>query len=159
MTASSEDMAKVPLLISRLYEIVDELSGIFPERSFTPDGHLVGSIGESLAAYMFELTLMVASNTGFDAMTSDGLSVEIKATQGSSVALSAGADPLPDRLIVLRLLRSGKAELVYNGPAGQVWWKAGPAQKNGQRRVSLSTLRHLTVDPADQLAVIRELYG
>jgi hypothetical protein len=40
----------VPALVSRLYEIVDELEEIFPGRHFTPDGHLVGSLGESLAA-------------------------------------------------------------------------------------------------------------
>ena len=83
MPSSSDDMAQVPLLIRRLYEIVDQLEGLFPGRSFTPDGHLVGSIGESLAAYMFDLDLMVSSKAGFDARTVDGFSVEIKATPTS----------------------------------------------------------------------------
>jgi hypothetical protein len=156
---SSEDLERIPPLVCRLYEIVDELSEIFPGRSFTPDGHLVGSIGEALAAYMFDLTLMVASNSGFDARTADGLNVEIKATQGSSVALSAYADPLPDRLLVLRLTRSGRAELVYNGPATPVWARAGSPQKNGQRRVSVAALRQLLVDPEHQLTVVHELPG
>jgi hypothetical protein len=63
--------------------------------SFTPDGHLVGSIGESLAAYMFDLGLMPASDRGFDARSTAGLTVEIKATQTKSIALSAHVDPLP----------------------------------------------------------------
>ncbi len=44
MTLSQEDLAKVAPLVCPLYEIVGELEGIFPGRSFAPDGHLVGSI-------------------------------------------------------------------------------------------------------------------
>jgi hypothetical protein len=150
-------MAQVPPLVRRLYEIVNELETIFPGRSFTPDGHLVGSIGESLAAYIFDLELMVASNTAFDARTSDGLTVEIKATQGASVALSGNAEPLPDRLVVLLLPRSGLGEVVYNGPAAQAWNLAGPIQKNGQRRISLSSLRRMTVLDTERLTVVRQL--
>jgi hypothetical protein len=157
MPSSSDDMAQVPLLIRRLYEIVDQLEGLFPGRSFTPDGHLVGSIGESLAAYMFDLDLMVSSNAGFDARTVDGFSVEIKATQRASVALSVHVDPLPDRIIVLRLSRDKSCEVVYNGPAAPVWNTAGIAQKNGQRTVSLKTLRAIVVAPGDSLPVVRQL--
>jgi hypothetical protein len=153
----ADDIAQVPKLIHRLYEIVDQLEELFPGRSFTPDGHLVGSIGESLAAYMFALDLMASSNTGFDARTAEGLSVEIKATQRASVALSARADPLPDRVIVLRLSRDSFCEVVYNGPGAPVWNAAGPAQKNGQRTVGLKTLRGIVVAPGDALPVVRQL--
>jgi hypothetical protein len=146
MSPGSDDLAKVPILLRRLYEIVNELETLFPGRSFTPDGHLVGSIGESLAAYIFDLELMVASNTAFDARTGDGLTVEIKATQGASVALSGSANPRPDRLVVLFLPRTGLGEIVYNGPAAQAWDLAGPIQKNGQRRIALSALRRLVVE-------------
>jgi hypothetical protein len=44
---------EVPRLIAHLYEVVDAPEDIFPGRHFTPDGHLVGSLGESLAAYVF----------------------------------------------------------------------------------------------------------
>jgi hypothetical protein len=154
---SADDIAQVPQLIHHLYEIVDQLEGLFPGRSFTPDGHLVGSIGESLAAYMFDLDLMVSSNTGFDARTVDGLSVEIKATQRASVALSAHADPLPDRIIVLRLSRDKFCEVMYNGAGAPVWNIAGPPQKNGQRTASLSALRGIVVAPGDALPVVRQL--
>ena len=44
-------MKNVPALVKRLYKVVEEL-GKLPgakDRRFTPDGHLVGSIGEILA--------------------------------------------------------------------------------------------------------------
>ena len=39
-------------LLAFLYRIVDLLEVLFPGRKFTPDGHLVGSIGEVIAARM-----------------------------------------------------------------------------------------------------------
>ena len=153
-----EPVREVPGLVARLYEIVDRLEEIFPGRHFTPDGHLVGSLGESLAAYAFGLTLNPASTVACDAVTGDGVRVEIKATQGNTVALSAAASPSPDeQLLVLRLHRQGPPEVVYNGPADRVWAVAGPVQSNGQRRVGLATLRQLngTVEPTRRLPEVR----
>ena len=62
---------EVPRLVARLYEVVDALEDIFPGRHFTPDGHLVGSLGESLAAYVFGVTMNKASTTGHDALLGD----------------------------------------------------------------------------------------
>jgi hypothetical protein len=138
--SSSSDVA---VLVRRLYEVVDEFEQLFPGRRFTPDGHLVGSIGEVLAADAFGLTLMTASNEGYDALTASGLRVEIKATQGISVSLAHVEKLLADRLIVLKLDRHGAVEVVYNGPAEPVWLAAGRPQKNGQRRISLDQLRRL----------------
>ena len=151
---------EVPALVARLYEIVDELEMIFPGRHFTPDGHLVGSLGESLAAYMFGLTLTTASTTAHDAVTQEGVRVEIKATQRRGVALSATASPSADeRLIVLRLDRDRPPDVVYNGPADRVWSAAGPAQKNGQKAISLTRLRHLNgeVDDHKRILEVRRL--
>ena len=140
---STAAVTEVPRLVAGLYEIVDELEALFPGRAFTPDGHLVGSLGECLAADAFGLTLNPASTEGYDAVTGDGKKVEIKATQRSSVALSVVDQVEADRLLVLHLMRDGSFEVVYNGPASPVWDAAGKAQKNGQRRISLSKLRDL----------------
>jgi hypothetical protein len=57
----------VPSIVGRLYELVAELERHFPGRKFTPDGHLVGSLGEVLAAYYYELDLLEASTPKHDA--------------------------------------------------------------------------------------------
>lgn len=77
----------VPGIIERLYTLVGELEKHFPGRKFTPDGHLVGSLGEVLAAYYYELGLLSASTERHDARARDGRMVQVKATQGKSVAL------------------------------------------------------------------------
>ena len=61
------DYARFQRLIKNLYSTVKELENMFPGRHFTPDGHMVGSIGECLVADAYDLELMTASNKGFDA--------------------------------------------------------------------------------------------
>ena len=134
------DRERLPALIGDLYRIVAELETMFPGRHFTPDGHLVGSLGECLAAYHYELELMPASSPGVDAVK-NGRNIEIKATQGQRIAIRSG----PEHLLVLRLDREGGFSEVYNGPGDLVWkefqGKATPS--NGQYQISLSRLAAL----------------
>jgi len=132
--------AEFPALIRELYGVVHRLEKMFPGRHFTPDGHLVGSIGEALASHYYGVQLSPASTQGYDGLR-DGKKVEVKATQGLAVALSSG----PEHLLVLRLLPDGGFEEHYNGPGAPVWEllaKRKPT-KNGQQQVRLSVLRAL----------------
>ncbi|MDE2145777.1 MAG: hypothetical protein KGJ24_03725 [Burkholderiales bacterium] len=153
MSAVPDPVEQVPALVVRLYEIVEKLECLFPGRRFTPDGHLIGSIGEVLAAHLYGLTLRAHSTQGHDATTSSGVQVEIKATQGNGVALRAE----PQHLIVLQLKTSGLASEVYNGPGALAWNACGAVQRNGQRPISLSKLRKLMaeVSTASRLPVVR----
>ena len=139
MTDFRHPVDEVPALVGQLYELVAQFELLFPGRRFTPDGHLVGSIGEVIAAHRYGLQLLPHSHQGHDARTPSGVLVEIKATQGSSVALREQ----PVHLIVLHLGKTGEAAEVYNGPGAPVWESAGAMQKNGQRPISLSKLRKL----------------
>ncbi len=137
---SPESIAEVPALVRQLYVVVAEFERLFPGRRFTPDGHLVGSIGEVIAAYRYGLSLHSASSVAHDATARDGRLVQIKATQGKSVALRA----VPQHLIVLHLARSGDATEVYNGPGAPVWAACGAKRgSNGQSLVRLTKLRAL----------------
>jgi hypothetical protein len=131
-----EPIRRIPQLVRALYEVVGELEDLFPDRRFTPDGHLVGSIGEVLAAYYYSLYLLPASTEGHDALSEDGRRVQIKATQVKSIGLRSK----PDHLLVIRILPNGEFEEVYNGPGDFPWEKAGKMQSNGQRQISLSKL-------------------
>jgi len=74
-------VAEIFMACARLSEITG--------RPVSPDGHLVGSIGEALAAELFDLELSSPSNEGFDAVDKEGRTVEIKTTARSEVAFSA----------------------------------------------------------------------
>ena len=132
----------IPALVGRLYEIVAELETHFPGRPFTPDGHLVGSLGEVLAAAHYRLALLPPSAQSHDAEAPDGRLVQVKATQRTSVAMRSDCQ----HLLVLLLRRDGSAEEIYNGPGSLAWNAAGKKQDNGQRPISLSRLRGLMAD-------------
>lgn len=145
-------IASIPTLVKQLYAIVAEFEHLFPERRFTPDGHLVGSIGEVVAAHRYDLTLLGAATVTHDAKAKNGTLVQVKATQGKSVALRAE----PEHLLVLYLSPMGEVDEIFNGPGSVVWTVCGPMQKNGQRSIGLSKLRTLmrTVSPSAQLEVV-----
>jgi len=149
---TQQNVLKVPELVIKLYRIVSELEELFPGRKFTPDGHLVGSIGEVIAAHDYNLQLLAASNPIHDAKSTDGRSIQIKATQGNSVGLSSE----PDILLVLKLMPDGTAKEVYNGPGCLAWKVAGKMQKNGQRAIGVGRLRKLmAIVPKDQSIELR----
>ena len=64
---SSDRWSAVGELLTELYSIVGSLQELFKDRKFTPDGHLVGSIGEVIAAHMFTLELLPAGARVHDA--------------------------------------------------------------------------------------------
>ena len=74
------DWEEVKGLLDQLYAASGRLEALFPGRKFTLDGHLVGSVGEVIAAYMLDLDLARASRQGHDAFAPDRRQVEIKLT-------------------------------------------------------------------------------
>jgi hypothetical protein len=64
----------------------NELTKMFEsqERSFALDGHLIGSIGEVICSYLFNLSLLPNSAEQFDAVTVDGKFVQIKISSNES---------------------------------------------------------------------------
>ncbi|OOE49070.1 hypothetical protein BZG12_16265 [Salinivibrio kushneri] len=145
------DHDKFRALVKQLYATVNELEDMFPGRHFTPDGHMVGSLGECLVADAYNLELKTASNKGYDAVTETGLEVEIKATQSNSVAFRSQ----PQYTIIIKILRNGTFEEIYNGPGALVWeqFTGKRLPSNGQFQVSLNKLRQLnqTVAQSDRV--------
>ena len=139
---SYKNIDQIPSLIQELYSIVSKLELAYEGRKFTLDGHLVGSIGEVLVSYYYDLELLPASAERHDARAKDGKLVQIKATQGSSVGLRSE----PEYLIVIKILPDGGIKEVYNGPGINAWTRAGKMQKNGQRAISVGTLKKLMDD-------------
>jgi hypothetical protein len=134
---------RLPQPVAAIYRAVAELTAAYPGRKFTSDGHLVGSIGEVIAALEFDLDLHKSSYPGHDAKDKQGRDVQIKTTAGNSVSMYS----ICDRLIVLRICSPEWAEVIYDGDGAPVWDAAGKLQKNGQRTVSFATLRKLSDTP------------
>lgn len=128
--------------MATIYGAVNELESMYPGRPFTPDGHMVGSIGECLVADSYELKLMAPSNKGYDAESKCGKKVEIKATQSKTVAFRS----CPEYAIVIKINKDGSFEEFYNGPGEKIWneFKGKKLPSNGQYQISLSKIRKLS---------------
>lgn len=150
------DIRGIPVLIVQLYQTVRALSAI-SDRPFTPDGHLVGSIGEVVAADTYGLILEKCSNEGFDAKTKDGRTVEIKLTGGTkSVAVSSDAKT-PQVLIVLKLDSTAGFEEIYNGDFPLDLWRTASATKRKVKSLSLRSLKLLNPGLLTQVHPLAEL--
>jgi len=128
----------LPEPVVRIYQAVADLERRYPGRRFTPDGHLVGSIGEVIAAEALGLQLHPMSHQGHDAFDVNG-HVQIKMTAGKSIAMYGTCE----RLVVLRVVSPTEAEIVYDGPGAPAWEQAGKMGKNGQRVIRLARLRQI----------------
>ena len=150
---SSERMAKVQRLIPSLFKLVKELNEEFAseQRKFTPDGHMVGSIGEVVAAYAFDLELLPVNTKNHDARMADGRLVQIKLTGSRSIGLRGS----PNHLLVLRF-QDSRFKIVYNGPGKLVWKNCGPRQSNGQYAIGLTKLQTLDAVATQKIRQMRE---
>lgn len=141
----------MPILIGDLYKTTQRLEAIFVGRPFTPDGHLVGSIGEVVAQYIYDLKLTTPSFEQCDATTNDGRTVQIKLTGRKGKAFGfrwANSRPCapPDLLIALKLTEAGFVE-IYNGKFPRALLEGRRDSSNGQLSITIAKLREL--NPGD----------
>ena len=139
--------------VKSLYAVVKELETMFPGRPFTPDGHMVGSLGECLVADAYGLKLMPPSNQGYDAETKAGKKVEIKATQSTRVAFRS----CPEHTIIIKINKNGTFDEIYNGPGALIWqqFEGKNMPSNGQHQISLSKVASLSDQVSDNEKIKR----
>lgn len=151
-TVNQQKTASIHRLLNRLYKVCDELSAECDGRPCTPSGFCVGTPGEFLAAAEFNLQLLPGNSKDFDAVTSDGEPVQIRASGKGSYIPIQGSD---SRLLVVKIHRAS-IELIYGGPAVNPWRHARKPNHRGVRTISLSMLRRLHADLPDCLRLHRQ---
>lgn len=129
-------MEKLKTKIKKLWDIVNELENDYPNRKFTIDGHLLGSIGEVYAAEKYGLTLLNQSEQGHDAINQSGEFVQIKVTQIDKVGLRKK----PENLIVLKINEDAEFIEIFNGKGDKPWLESNKRNSGGQKYISLNKL-------------------
>jgi len=122
-------------LLEQIYDAVRKLEAAFPGRKFTPDGHMVGSIGEVLAHEKYDIELLPTNTTDYDAKDKSGRLIQIRTTQGNTAPLKKE----PNHLIVQKLNPDATVSEIFNGPGKFAWelTKNLKADKAGQYNISL----------------------
>lgn len=145
---TQKKMDSVKVQIQKLIDIVRQLEQEFPGRHFTLDGHLVGSIGEVMAAYYYGIELYAASAAVHDGEI-DGRKVQIKISQQDNIVINHE----PEYLIVMYLNKSGNVYEVYNGPGKEPWNHAGKRDRHNNRHMMVNKLMELDKNVSDEMRI------
>ena len=133
--------------IRDLYQSVEELNSAFPGRKFTPDGRMVGDIGEAIASLKFDVILDERSKKDWDGfrINKDGKKrkVQIKTTQKNETYHKK--PPHDGDLLVFKINKDGSYECCYDGPAGKVWkaLEHRKADVTGAKIIGLDKLKEI----------------
>lgn len=138
-------------LIGQIFKLSEQLSSL-TKRPFTPDGHMVGSIGEVYAKEYYGVELYSPSHQGHDGIWK-GREVQIKASQRKSVELKG----LSDLLLVLKINSDGSFEEIYNGDGKSPWQSLAhrKATRAGEISISFEQLKKLNATVSNENKIPR----
>jgi hypothetical protein len=133
--------------IRNMFDAQRQLREAFPKRLFTPDGRMIGDIGEAIAEITYQVTVDSTSRAHWDGKREDicegCTEVQIRATQKSDTYMKEPPDD--GRLLVFKIFSDGSWICCYNGDARGVWnsLEAKKANKSGEKFISLEALIEL----------------
>lgn len=149
---SRTDCRALPAEVGKLAEGIEALRQRYGHLSltFTPDGNLVGDLGEAIAAELFGVQLSERNAKGIDGSLADGRTVQVKASgRNRGVAFTDAAGSEAELLLVLRInFRESSFEVIYRGPYAPVRALL-PGSWRGQKIISMTKLRSLQAEAGE----------
>ncbi|MBU4298968.1 hypothetical protein KKB43_00595 [Patescibacteria group bacterium] len=142
-----KNLGKLKKAIIDLYKSVFKLQSAFPGRKFTPDGRMVGDIGEAIAALEFGVILDKKIKKHWDGHRVDSMGIErkiqIKTTQKDETYLKK--PPCEGDLLIFKIFSNGKWRCCYDGPIVKVWrsLKNKNLDNTGAKIITLEKLKVL----------------
>ena len=135
-----EDESKVRAvqhIMATLFSAQNALRELAPEFRWAGLGNLLGDYGEFVAIKHYGLTKAPAGSNGYDAITPDGRTVQIKANHAASMIGFKGE---ADLLLVIKVDPSGQWKECYFGPFAAAKAKARYSARDNKHMVMV---RHL----------------
>lgn len=141
-----ENIEKLKIAIKNLYFSVEKLNKAFPDKPFTPDGRMVGDIGEAIASIKFGVILDKKLRKDWDGYREDSgkrREVQIKTTQKDETYLKK--PPHEGDLLVFQIFKNGDWECHYDGKISPVWESLNDKKPDsaGAKFIKLKNLRKL----------------
>jgi hypothetical protein len=143
----AEQVDALSAAIRKMFEAQKELQGAFPKRLFTPDGRMIGDIGQAIAELTYQVTVDARSRKDWDGKREEVCAgcpeVQVRATQTDNTYVKEPPDD--GRLLVFKIFRDGSWECCYNGDARSVWVSLEKRQANkaGEKTIKVDALRTL----------------
>lgn len=140
--------------IATIYSTANDLGRAFGIDTCTPDGHLLGAIGQIAAKIAFGLEFGSFAAEHNASVTKDGkkINIQVRSTGRGTIALREE----PEYLIAINISSNGELRLLYNGP-GKYVWSLIQQQKNSQKYASENRLSYAQQRvQSDQMLPIKE---
>jgi len=138
-------------IMASLFASQNALRALAPEFRWAGLGNLLGDYGEYVAINHYGLTKAPAGANGYDAITPDGKTVQIKANHS---ATTIGFRGEADLLLVIKVQPTGEWIEVYYGPFASVKALARYSARDNKHMVAT---RHLSAIVSKSITTESEL--
>ena len=127
-------------IIATVFSAQNALRELAPDFNWAGMGNLLGDYGEYLCIENYNLTKAPRGSAGFDAITEDGRTVQIKANHASS---SIGFRGAADLMLVIYVADDGEFEELYFGDFKKVKDNSRYSARDNKHSITISKLRNL----------------
>jgi hypothetical protein len=128
-------------IVATIFSAQDALRDLAPEQRWAGMGNLLGDYGEYIALVNYNLKKAPGGADGYDAMTGDGMRVQIKANHSSATIGFRGE---ADLLLVLKVESNAEWRELYYGPFKPVKEKATYSKRDNKYMIPVAKLQSLT---------------
>lgn len=142
--AENSELEAVRHIMATLFSAQNALRSLAPEFRWAGLGNLLGDYGEYVAIEAYGLEKAPAGSDGFDAVTPDGKTVQIKANHAAN---QIGFRGEADLLLVVKVEADGDWGEIYYGPFAEVKAVARYSARDNKHMVAISKLKALVRVP------------
>ena len=137
-TKQKTDAAKG--IIASIYASQRALKALAPEYKWAGLGNLLGDFGEFIAINYYELKKAPAGSNGYDAITKDGKTVQIKTNHA---AQQIGFRGKADLILVIHVDEDGSWYEIYFGDHELVEKNSTYSARDNKKMISITKLKQL----------------
>jgi len=140
---ANDRLEAVRHIVATIFSAQNALRTLAPEFKWRGMGNLLGDYGELIARERFGLTKAPPGSDGYDAITKDGYTVQVKTNYS---AKNIGFRGKADLMLVLRIGSDGAWEQIYYGDFETVRKVARYSKRDNKHMILVSRLRELAAD-------------
>ena len=127
-------------IIATIFSAQNALRELAPDYKWAGMGNLLGDYGEYVCMQAYNLTKAPAGSEGFDAITKDGKTVQIKTNHAAS---SIGFRGDADLMLVIHVKDNGEFEEIYFGDFQIVKDNSSYGKRDNKQVITISKLKKL----------------
>lgn len=137
MTERSERIVSIQHMLASIFAAQKALRTLAPEFKWSGLGNLLGDFGELVAIDHYGLTKAPPGSNGFDALTSDGKTLQIKTNYAASQIGFRGNAEL---MLVVGVKDDGSWEEIYYGPFQSVKDASRFSARDNKQMIAITKL-------------------